>query len=41
MGSSRESMFLVNNLLFVLFTFTVLIGTIFPLIVEAMQATCR
>jgi cytochrome c-type biogenesis protein CcmF len=28
-------MFLVNNLLFVLLTFTVLIGTVFPLIVEA------
>lgn len=36
-GSSREGMFLVNNLLFVLFTFTVLIGTAFPLIVEAMR----
>ncbi|HVR70886.1 MAG TPA: cytochrome c-type biogenesis CcmF C-terminal domain-containing protein [Vicinamibacteria bacterium] len=34
---SREAMFLVNNLLFVLFTFTVLIGTVFPLIVEATQ----
>ena len=32
---TRESMFLVNNLLFVLLTFTVLIGTVFPLIVEA------
>jgi cytochrome c-type biogenesis protein CcmF len=32
---SREGAFLVNNLLFVLFTFTVLIGTVFPLIVEA------
>jgi cytochrome c-type biogenesis protein CcmF len=31
---SREGAFLVNNLLFVLFTFTVLIGTVFPLIVE-------
>ena len=30
-------MFLVNNLLFVLFTFTVLIGTVFPLVVEAVQ----
>jgi cytochrome c-type biogenesis protein CcmF len=30
-------MFLVNNLLFVLFTFTVLTGTTFPLIVEAMK----
>jgi len=34
---SREGMFLINNLLFVLFTFTVLIGTIFPLIVEAVN----
>jgi cytochrome c-type biogenesis protein CcmF len=34
---SREGMFLINNLLFVLLTFTVLIGTIFPLIVEAFK----
>src|SRR5688572_6657472 len=34
---SREGMFLVNNLLFVLLTFTVLIGTVFPLIVEAIK----
>ena len=34
---SREAMFLVNNLLFVLFTFTVLIGTAFPLVVEALR----
>ena len=34
---SREGVFLLNNLLFVLFTFTVLIGTVFPLIVEAVQ----
>jgi cytochrome c-type biogenesis protein CcmF len=34
---SREGMFLINNLLFVLFTFTVLIGTVFPLIVEAVN----
>src|SRR5881396_2925191 len=34
---SREGMFLVNNLLFVLLTFTVLIGTIFPLIVETFK----
>jgi cytochrome c-type biogenesis protein CcmF len=34
---SREGMFLVNNLLFVLLTFTVLIGTVFPLIVEAAK----
>src|SRR5438045_7390399 len=30
-------MFLFNNLVFVLITFTVLIGTCFPLIVEAIQ----
>ena len=36
-AASREAMFLVNNLLFVLFTFTVLIGTVFPLIVEAIN----
>ena len=34
---SREGMFLINNMLFVLFTFTVLIGTVFPLIVEAVN----
>jgi cytochrome c-type biogenesis protein CcmF len=36
-GTSRDTMFLVNNLLFVLFTFTVLIGTVFPLVVEATR----
>jgi cytochrome c-type biogenesis protein CcmF len=36
-GKSREGAFLLNNLLFVLFTFTVLIGTVFPLIVEAVR----
>jgi cytochrome c-type biogenesis protein CcmF len=36
-AASREAMFLVNNLLFVLLTFTVLIGTCFPLIVEAVK----
>ncbi len=36
-GVSREGMFLINNLLFVLFTFTVLIGTVFPLVVEALH----
>src|SRR5438045_3760534 len=30
-------MFLVNNLIFILLTFTVLIGTCFPLIVEAIK----
>jgi cytochrome c-type biogenesis protein CcmF len=34
---SRDGLFLVNNLLLVLFTFTVLIGTTFPLIVEAVK----
>ena len=34
---SREGMFLVNNLFFVVLTFTVLIGTCFPLIVEAVK----
>ena len=36
-GASRDGMFLVNNLLFVLFTFTVLVGTVFPLLVEAAK----
>ena len=34
---SREGMFLVNNLFFVVLTFTVLVGTCFPLIVEAVN----
>src|SRR4029079_12487143 len=34
---SREGTFLVNNLLLVILTFTVLIGTVFPLIVEAVN----
>ena len=38
-GLSRDAMFLVQNLLFVLFTFTVLLGTVFPLVVEAVQGT--
>ena len=33
----RDALFLVNNLLFVLFTFTVLLGTVFPLVVEALR----
>jgi len=33
---SRDSAYVVNNLLFVAFTFTVLLGTTFPLITEAM-----
>src|SRR5712692_5423039 len=34
---SREGMFLVNNLIFVVLTFTVLVGTVFPLVVEAVK----
>lgn len=34
---SRETAFLVNNLLFVALTFTVLIGTVFPLVAEAVK----
>lgn len=34
---SREGSFLANNLLFALFAFIVLLGTIFPLIVEAIN----
>jgi cytochrome c-type biogenesis protein CcmF len=34
---SREGMFLFNNLLFIVLTFTVLIGTVFPLVVEAIN----
>ena len=36
-GVSRDAMILVQNLLFVLFTFTVLLGTVFPLVVEAVR----
>jgi len=36
-GPSRDAAFLVQNLLFVLFTFTVLLGTVFPLVVEAAR----
>jgi cytochrome c-type biogenesis protein CcmF len=36
-GISRDAMFLVQNLLFVLFTFTVLLGTVFPLVTEAVR----
>ncbi|MEM6732756.1 MAG: cytochrome c-type biogenesis CcmF C-terminal domain-containing protein, partial [Myxococcota bacterium] len=35
--ASRESAFLFNNLLFAVFTFTVLLGTVFPLITEAVR----
>src|ERR1041385_1426018 len=34
---SRETAFLFNNLLFVAFTFVVLLGTMFPLIAEAAR----
>ena len=34
---SREGAFLANNLVFSLFAFVVLLGTVFPLIVEALQ----
>jgi cytochrome c-type biogenesis protein CcmF len=34
---SGEPLFLVNNLLFVPLTFTVLVGTVFPLLVEAVR----
>ncbi|MFM7616363.1 MAG: heme lyase CcmF/NrfE family subunit [Actinomycetes bacterium] len=36
---SREAAFLGNNLLFVAFAFVVLLGTVFPLIAEAVQGT--
>ncbi|MFT5680097.1 MAG: cytochrome c-type biogenesis protein CcmF [Myxococcota bacterium] len=36
---SRDSAFLMNNLLFAAFTFTVLLGTIYPLITEALTDT--
>jgi len=34
---SREGSFLANNLLFAVFAFVILLGTVFPLIVEAVQ----
>jgi len=34
---SREGAFLANNVVFALFAFVVLLGTVFPLIVEALQ----
>lgn len=34
---SRESIFLINNLLFVCFCFVVLLGTLYPLLREALQ----
>ncbi|MFL5457399.1 MAG: heme lyase CcmF/NrfE family subunit [Myxococcales bacterium] len=36
-GVSRDAAFLLQNLLFVLFTFTVLLGTVFPLVMEAIS----
>ncbi len=36
-GVSRDATFLVQNLLLVLLTFTVLLGTVFPLVVEAVR----
>jgi cytochrome c-type biogenesis protein CcmF len=35
----RETAFLINNLLLIAITFTILLGTIFPLIAEALQGT--
>jgi cytochrome c-type biogenesis protein CcmF len=35
----RETAFMVNNLLLVAITFTVLLGTLFPLILDAVQGT--
>jgi cytochrome c-type biogenesis protein CcmF len=35
--ASRETAFLLNNLLLTAFTFTVLLGTLFPLVAEAVQ----
>jgi cytochrome c-type biogenesis protein CcmF len=35
--ASRETVFLVNNLLLTAFTFTVLVGTLYPLIAEAAR----
>lgn len=36
---SKETAFLLNNVLFVVFIFTVLLGTLFPLITEALTDT--
>jgi cytochrome c-type biogenesis protein CcmF len=35
--ASRETVFLLNNLIFAAFTFTVLLGTLFPLVAEAAR----
>jgi len=37
--ASRESAFILNNLLFMALTFTVLLGTLFPLVVEAVRGS--
>ena len=34
---SREAAFLANNVLFAVFAFVVLLGTVFPLVIEALQ----
>lgn len=39
MGASRDLAFLVNNLLFSAFTFMVLLGTVYPLLNEAVTET--
>ena len=36
---SREAAFMLNNALFAIFTFTVLLGTVFPLLTEAIKGT--
>ncbi len=36
-AASRETVFLINNLLLAAFTFTVLLGTLFPLVAEAAR----
>jgi cytochrome c-type biogenesis protein CcmF len=36
-AASRETVFLLNNLLLTAFTFTVLIGTLYPLVAEALR----
>ncbi len=38
---SREAAFLGNNVLFALFAFVVLLGTVFPLLVEAINSESR
>ena len=36
-GASRETVFLLNNLVLTVFTFTVLLGTVYPLVAEAVR----